>query len=102
VVPQEATSQVQDKTFVYLVGKDNKVKYTEITIDPQNDGVNYVVTGGLHVGDRYVSKGITKLTDGMEIKPITEQQYQAKIDKATKLGAAQGNAGDDAKAMSSK
>lgn len=102
VVPQEATSQVQDKTFVYLVGKDNKVKYTEITIDPQNDGVNYVVTGGLHVGDRYVSKGITKLTDGMEIKPITEQQYQAKIDKATKLGAAQGNAGDFAKAMSSK
>ena len=102
VVPQEATSQVQDKTFVYLVGKDNKVKYTEITIDPQNDGVNYVVTGGLHVGDRYVSRGITKLTDGMEIKPITEQQYQAKIDKATKLGAAQGNAGDFAKAMSSK
>jgi membrane fusion protein (multidrug efflux system) len=102
VIPQEATSQVQDKTFVYLVTKDNKVKYSEITIDPQNDGVNYVVTGGLHVGDRYVSKGITKLTDGMEIKPITEQQYQAKIDKAAKLGAAQGNAGDFAKAMSSK
>jgi membrane fusion protein (multidrug efflux system) len=102
VIPQEATSQVQDKTFVYLVTKDNKVKYSEITIDPQNDGVNYVVTGGLHVGDRFVSKGITKLTDGMEIKPITEQQYQAKIDKAAKLGAAQGNAGDFAKAMSSK
>ena len=27
VIPQEACSQVQDKIFVYIVTKDNKVKY---------------------------------------------------------------------------
>ena len=59
VIPQEATSEVQDKVFVYLVGKDNKVKYTEIKVDAQNDGKNYVVTSGLSVGDRIVTKGIT-------------------------------------------
>ena len=59
LVPQEATSEVQDKIFVYAVGKDNKVKYTEITVNPQNDGKNYIVTSGLNVGDRYVSKGIS-------------------------------------------
>jgi membrane fusion protein (multidrug efflux system) len=31
------------------------------------------------VGDKYVTNGITKLSDGMEIKPITPEQYQKKI-----------------------
>ena len=79
VIPQSVVSQVQDKKFVYLLGKDNKVKYTEITVNPQNDGSNFIVTSGLNVGDKYVTNGITKLTDGMEIKPITPQQYQKKI-----------------------
>ncbi len=102
VIPQEATSQVQDKVFVYLVGKDNKVKYSEIKINPENDGNTFIVTEGLHAGDRIVTKGITKLSDGMEIKPITEAQYMKKIEDAEKLGAAQGNAGDFAKAMGGK
>lgn len=102
VIPQEATSEVQDKVFVYLVGKDNKVKYSEIKVHPQNDGKNYIVTEGLHAGDRFVSKGITKLTDGMQIKPITEEQYNKKIQEAEKLGAAQGDAGAFAKAMGGK
>lgn len=102
LVPQEAVVQVQDKYFVYVVGADNKVKYTEIKVDPEDDGINYIVTAGLHVGDRYVSKGITKLTDGEKIKPITEEQYQEKIDKAEKLGASQSSAKGFVKAMQSK
>lgn len=102
VIPQEATSQVQNKYFVYIVDKNNKVKYSEITVDPQNDGVNFVVTSGLHVGDRYVSKGISKLTDGEQIKPITEEQYQKKIDDAANLSKEQGTAKGFVKAMSGK
>ncbi len=102
IVPQEATVQVQDKIFVYIVGSDNKVKYTAIKVDPQDDGVSYIVTDGLHTGDRYVCKGITKLTDGELIKPITEQQYQEKIEKAEKLGASQGSAKGFVKAMTGK
>ena len=102
LVPQEAVVQVQDKYFVYVVGADNKVKYTEIKVNPQDDGINYIVTSGLHVGDRYVSKGITKLTDGEKIQPITEAQYQEKIDKAEKLGSQQGTAKGFVNAMKSK
>lgn len=102
IIPQEATVQVQDKIFVYVLGSDNKVKYTAIKVDSQDDGVNYIVTDGLHTGDRFVSKGITKLTDGQEIKPITEQQYQEKIEKAEKLGANQGTAKGFVKAMTGK
>lgn len=101
-VPQEATSQVQDKYFVYKVDKNNKVKYSEITVNPQNDGLNYIVTSGLNVGDRYVSKGISKLTDGEQIKPLTEEQYQKKIDDAANLAKEQGTAKGFVKAMTGK
>ena len=84
VIPQACVSEVQNKKFVYLLGKDNKVKYTEIKVDPQNDGNNYVVTDGLKVGDKFVTNGITKLTDGMEIVPITPERYQQKIDEQAK------------------
>ena len=84
IIPQSAVSEVQNKKFVYLLGADNKVKYSEITVAPQNDGMNYVVTTGLKTGDKYVSNGITKLTDGMEIVPITPERYQQKIDEQAK------------------
>ena len=84
IIPQSAVSEVQNKKFVYLLGAENKVKYSEITVNPQNDGMNYVVTGGLKTGDKYVTNGITKLTDGMEIVPITPEKYQQKIDEQAK------------------
>ena len=102
VIPQEACSQVQDKIFVYVVTKDNKVKYSEIKVNPQDDGKNYIVTEGLHVGDRIVVKGITKLTDGMQIKPITVERYNQKIAEAAKLAESQSNAHEFATTMSGK
>ena len=84
VIPQSCVSEVQDKKFVYLLGSDNKVKYSEIKVDAQNDGKNYVVTDGLKTGDKYVTNGITKLSDGMEIKPITPERYEQKIAEQAK------------------
>ena len=88
VIPQGCVSEIQNKKFVYTLGKDNKVKYTEIQADPQTDGNNYIVTDGLKVGDKYVTNGITKLTDGMEIVPITPEKYQQKIDDQAKAMSA--------------
>jgi len=84
VIPQSCVMEVQNKKFVYTLGKDNKVQYTEITVDPQDDGVNYVVTSGLKVGEKYVTNGITKLSDQMEIVPITPERYQQKIQEQAK------------------
>ena len=88
VIPQSCVMEVQNKKFVYVLGKDNKVKYTEITVDPQNDGNNYIVTSGLNVGDKYVTNGITKLNDQMEIVPITPERYQQKIQEQAKAMSA--------------
>lgn len=102
LVPQDAIVEVQNKHFAYILGAGNKVKYTEITIDPNNDGKNYIVTRGLKAGDKIVVSGVTALTDGQEIKPITEAQYQEKIKKAQELGAIQGNYKEMKKAFSNK
>ena len=98
IIPQSCVMEVQNKKFVYTLGKDNKVQYTEIKVDPQNDGNNYIVTDGLKAGDKYVTNGITKLSDQMEIVPITPERYQQKIDEQAKAMTA----GDIVGAMQKK
>ena len=88
IIPQSCVSEVQNKKFVYTLGKDNKVKYTEIKVDPQDDGNSFIVTDGLKAGDKYVTNGITKLNDGMEIVPITPERYQQKIEEQAKAMSA--------------
>ena len=99
MIPQEATTQVQDKVFVYKVDANNKVHYSEITINPQNDGINYIVTSGLKMGDRIVSKGISSLEDGAKIKALTPAEYEEAIKKAEKLGENQSSASGFLKTM---
>ncbi|MBR4297229.1 MAG: efflux RND transporter periplasmic adaptor subunit [Bacteroidaceae bacterium] len=81
-VPQIAVVDVQEKKFVYLLGEDNKVKYTEIKVLTQNDGQNYIVTEGVKIGDQIVVEGVTRLKDGMEITPITAEERKAIEEKA--------------------
>ena len=88
IIPQSCVSELQDKKFVYILDKDNKVKYTEIKVDPQNDGNTFIVTEGLKKGDKFVTNGITKLHDGMEIVPITPEKYQQKISDQAKAMSA--------------
>lgn len=84
LIPQTATQEIQDKKFVYVVGADNKVKHTEITVSPLDNGKQYIVTGGLKAGDRIVVEGVQILKDGQEIKPITPAEKTAKFEQALK------------------
>lgn len=69
-VPQKATYEIQDMKFVYVVDKDNKVHSAPIQISENNDGQNYIVTGGLEPGQRIVVEGVgINIQDGMQIKP---------------------------------
>ncbi|MDP4274359.1 MAG: efflux RND transporter periplasmic adaptor subunit [Bacteroidota bacterium] len=69
LIPQKATYEIQGKYFVYVVGNDRKVKNTEIKILDANSKTYYVVTSGIHGGDRIVLDGVNKLKDGMRIIP---------------------------------
>lgn len=70
VVPQESTFEIQDKTYVYVVGKDKKVTSKPITISGKTANY-YFVSEGLSVGDKVVFTGIGTLKDGAVIQPKT-------------------------------
>jgi membrane fusion protein (multidrug efflux system) len=69
VIPQQITSEIQDKRFVYVVGKDNKVSGVSITATSTDDGQYFLVSKGLKAGDRVILEGIPTLREGMVITP---------------------------------
>jgi membrane fusion protein (multidrug efflux system) len=75
VIPQSVTAEVQDKVFVYVVDKDNKVTKTPITILGKS-GTDYLVKDGIKAGDRLVYKGFETLQDGTVIVP---EKVQAEV-----------------------
>ena len=66
VIPQEATYELQNRTFVYRV-VDGKTKATAVTLFPQNNGKEYIVEEGLNVGDTIIAEGDGLFKDGIEI-----------------------------------
>ena len=67
VIPQEATYELQNRSFVYRV-IDGKTKATAVTLFSQNNGKEYIVEEGLHVGDTIIAEGAGLLKDGIEVK----------------------------------
>jgi len=67
VIPQEATYELQNRTFVYRV-VGGKTKATAVTLFSQNNGKEYIVEQGLSVGDTIVAEGAGLLREGVEIK----------------------------------
>ena len=68
VIPQTATYEIQDKIYIWRVTTHGKAESRIITVNPMNDGQNYVVTSGLAVGDVIVSKGASYVKEGQKIR----------------------------------
>lgn len=66
-VPQAATFELQDKTFVYVLGDSNKVRQTEVRVLGQS-GPDYLVQG-VRRGQRLITTGLDQLRDGARISP---------------------------------
>ena len=71
VIPQSATYELQDRVFVYKV-VDGKASSTEIHVAPQNNGIEYIVTDGLELGDIIVAEGAGLIKEGTPIKSKNE------------------------------
>lgn len=67
VIPQTATTELQDKILAYKVAKDNTVSSVEIKVEKLNDGKQYIVRSGLAAGDVIVAEGVGTLRDGVQI-----------------------------------
>lgn len=68
VVPIEATFEVQDKVFVFVVGDSNKVASRPLTIAGKTTNY-YFVSDGVKAGDKIVFSGVGNLQEGMPIAP---------------------------------
>lgn len=84
MIPQSATTEIQDKKFVFVVQPDNTLKNTEVSVFKLNDGKYYYVTEGLKAGDKVVVEGVQNLRDGTAISPITPAEKEAEYQKALK------------------
>jgi len=78
LIPQSATVEMQDKIFVFAVGKDNKVNKVAIAIDGKS-GTNYLIKDGLKSGDQIVLSGLDKLQDGQLIQPDKKGEKIAQL-----------------------
>jgi membrane fusion protein (multidrug efflux system) len=67
-VPKEATFELQDKVFVFVLDDSNKVASVPVTIAGQS-GNYYLVSKGVKPGEKIVYSGLDRLKDGVAIKP---------------------------------
>lgn len=67
VIPQEATFEIQNKTYVYKV-VDGVAVSSIVTVDKINNGKQYIVTEGLEVGDVIIAEGAGLVQEGAPIK----------------------------------
>jgi len=67
VIPQKATYEIQDKKYVFVVGKDNKVSSREITITGEIPDL-YVIRTGLSENDKILLEGVQKVKENDKIK----------------------------------
>ena len=63
VVPQRATFQLGRKRYMYVVDKDDIARRKEISIQHEIEN-QFVITEGVHAGDRVVVDGLAAVRDG--------------------------------------
>jgi len=68
LIPQKSTYQIQDRTFVYILDANNKVRSQELGIRA-SEGQFYVIRSGLKPGQQIVVDGIVSLREGLQITP---------------------------------
>ena len=78
LIPQEATIEIQDKIYVFLVDAKNSVMRQPVVVSGKS-GTDYLIKDGIKIGDRIVLKGFENLPDGATIIPETSQKTLAKI-----------------------
>lgn len=76
LIPQEATFEILDKKYVFVIGKDNVIKSREITTGAEVPHL-YVVTAGLVETDKILVEGLRKVKNNQKVK--TEFRSMDKI-----------------------
>ncbi|MFH6994214.1 efflux RND transporter periplasmic adaptor subunit [Flavobacterium sp. FlaQc-48] len=67
IIPQKATYEIQDKKYVFVIDKNNKVNSREITITGEIPDL-YVIKTGLTQNEKILLEGVQKVKENDKIK----------------------------------
>ena len=72
LVPQRAVQQLLGKSFVMVVGKENKSEARTVELGDQV-GSYFIVTKGINTSDNVIVEGLTNLREGvdLDVKTVT-------------------------------
>ncbi len=67
VIPQKATYEIQEKTYVFVIDKNNVVRSRNITVSGEMPDL-YMVSSGIAENDKILLEGVQKVKDDDKIK----------------------------------
>ena len=68
VVPQQAISQIQNISSVWVIRPDSTAEYREVRLGDTN-GRWWIVESGVEKGEVVATTGLQKLRNGMKVSP---------------------------------
>lgn len=68
VINERAVGTDQNKKFVFVVGKDHKAQWREVTLGTAAEGLR-IVTSGLQAGEQIVVNGLQRIRPGATVAP---------------------------------
>lgn len=81
VIPTAALQMGNEGHFVWVVNSDNKVSKKSVTAGLQ-DSRQVVITAGLSAGERVVTDGLDRLTEGAQVEVVAPQSTELKSSRA--------------------
>ncbi len=84
IIPQKATYEIQDQTYVFVVDKNGNLKSRNIKIAYELPDI-YIVSEGLKPGEKFLIEGVQKVKDGQKVQ--LKYQDPQQVMKSLKLNA---------------
>lgn len=75
IVPQKSTFEIQDKLYVYVLDKNNKIQSKNIEYISRLPHL-FIVSKGVENGERIIYEGIQNIREGMIIQPQEKSMKQ--------------------------
>jgi membrane fusion protein (multidrug efflux system) len=83
LVPERSVAELQGKTFVWVIGSDNKATQRAVKVGG-SVGSDVLVQEGIKPGDRIVVEGLQKVREGATVKAMTAAEALQATEKAEK------------------
>jgi len=94
VVPTAAIQRGPNGTFVYVLKDDNTVSMRPVTLTQQDD-VQAVVATGLQSGERVVTTGFARITDGTQVTASSAEEAGQLAPEGVRKDGTRGKRGPD-------